>query len=296
MLRRVIAVTITVQDLAETQRAYGEWLGYRTVFEGAVSADEAALWDAPAMRDAPLALMAPEGGDPFRLRFIVAPPTEGFAPLQCHGWNAVELLARDPDTLAERLADSPFKILGQPYDLSADGAARAMQVLGPSGEVLYLTRLSGHHAAFFGTAQSEVDRAFICVAGGPDHAAMMRFYGEQLGQHLVTTDGFAITVLSRANGLPVDTVYPLSSARLTEGFSFELDGYPPCTRPRPISDGALPPGIAMVSAGVVDLDAVPVDWRSAPRGVPGDIYQGRRAAMVEGAAGEWLELIETGRG
>ena len=292
LLHQVTAVTIIVQDLALSEKAYGEWLDYRIVEKSAVSDALAATWDTPAMVDLPMALLAPASGSDFRLRLIEAPATAGFAPLQCHGWNAVELLVRDPDALAARLAGSPFTILGAPYDLSPDGSARAMQVLGPSGEVLYLTRLQGDHAEFFGTAQSEVDRAFIIVAGGLDHTAMQRFYGETLGQPIVPSDGFAITVLSRANGLPVDTIYPLASARLDQKFSFELDGYPEPTRPRPRNKGALPPGIAMVSVSVADLSAVPLRWRAPPAVPDTKFYAGHRAAVTQGGAGEWLEFIE----
>ena len=46
----------------------------------------------------------------------------------------------DVDALAAELASSPFRIIGGPADLSFSDQIRAMQVVGPAREVLYLTQ------------------------------------------------------------------------------------------------------------------------------------------------------------
>ena len=33
-------------------------------------------------------------------------------------------------------------------------------------------------------------------------------------------------------------------------------------------------------------------WRQAPTARRGDLYQGRRAGVLLGAAGEWIELVD----
>ena len=284
-------MTICVDDLDRTARAYAQALGYREVARARVTDAQARTWDCPEMAGTPMMLMQPESGEEFAIRFVETAPTNGYVPLQTHGWNAMELLVQDPDALAARLAASDFTIIGMPYDLDPEGNARAMQAQGPSGEVVYLTRLKGAYADFFGAAQSFVDRGFIMVAGGPDHDAMKAFYAS-LGQEIVGDDDFAIKVLSRANGLPVKTRYPLSSARLARNYSFELDGYPDVTRPRPRREGELPPGMAMVSIAVASLEAMPLKWRADPLALEVAPYNGRRAAVTIGAAGEWLECIE----
>jgi hypothetical protein len=43
---------------------------------------------------------------------------------------------------------------------------------------------------------------------------------------------------------------------------------------------------------VRDLDDVPVPMRATPRRAGGVPYAGRRTGVIEGSAGEWLELIE----
>ena len=50
--------------------------------------------------------------------------------------------------------------------------------------------------------------------------------------------------------------------------------------------------MSMVSFLVNRLDDVPVRMRAPPRAIPGIPYDNRRVAVIEGNAGEWLELIE----
>jgi hypothetical protein len=45
---------------------------------------------------------------------------------------------------------------------------------------------------------------------------------------------------------------------------------------------------------VEELDAVPVALRAQARSIGAPGYDGRRSGVITGAAGEWLELIETG--
>jgi hypothetical protein len=50
--------------------------------------------------------------------------------------------------------------------------------------------------------------------------------------------------------------------------------------------------MAMVSFIVDDLSSRKLSWRSPPTVQHERPYLGRRAAVVIGAAGEWIELIE----
>jgi hypothetical protein len=102
-----------------------------------------------------------------------------------------------------------------------------------------------------------------------------------------------ISVLSNAQGLPSDTQHDLAALAL-QGQSFiEADAMPAATLPRGGLPGELPPAIAMVTFGV---DRLPqdLDYLSPPAALAEAPYHGRRAAVVIGAAGEWIELIERG--
>jgi hypothetical protein len=216
--------------------------------------------------------------------------------LTTHGWAATELLTTDPDELARRLEGSSFKVVGAPKDLyPTDNAPRAMQVAGPEGETLYMTRpIPGGSRYDLGVATSFVDRAFIVVVGGPSMTELRRFYGEILGLPAGEPTQFVISVLARANGLPADTKFPLAVVPLGPGHLIELDEYPARTTPRPRRTDALPPRMAMVSFLTTEPDKLPVKWRTPLRAVADEPYDGRRVGVMIGPAGEWIEVVEAG--
>ncbi len=290
MLKTIIVVTIAVLNLDSVETAYQAEFGYTTVEQSAVSEELAAVWGASHMRGSQYLLMQPESEAEVYLRFVESPGVQGYAPMTTHGWNATELLALDPDQLAAQLADSEFEIIGEPKDLwPAPDAPRAMQVQGPGDEVIYLTRNNDFET------RTAVDRVFIMVLGGPSMQAFSDFYGNKLGLQVGEATPFKISVVSRAQQLPLDTTYPLAIATISPEFLIELDEYPETVESRPAVVGELPPGVSMVSFTVENLDAIDLELRAAPRVLDGFPYNGRRTAVTVGPAGEWLELIETPR-
>jgi hypothetical protein len=246
------------------------------------------------MTGKPFLLMGPASGKAVYLRFIEDQASVIPAPGTTFGWNAAELLVTDPDRLARDLREPAFRVIGAPRDLwPAPDAPRAMQAFGPAGELLYFTRVIP--SAFripMTPAQSPVDRVFIMVAGGPSITAMQDWYREALGLKPGPASAWQINTLSEALKLPPDTRYALSIVPLPRDFEIELDEYPTVSKPRPVREGALPPGIAMVSIGVDRLDELRVRWRRPPARIGAFPYDGRRAAVTVGPAGEWLEFIE----
>lgn len=293
MANRFVSATIVVSDLRESEAAYSDYLGYTLTHKGVITAQEAAFWDAPGIDGAPYALMAAQSGKGGVLRLIESKAYPDYKGLTSYGWNAVELLANDPMALADKLEDSPFNVIGPPRELTAGDSILAMQARGPSGEVLYMTRLgTPEYQKSYGVAESFVDRPFILVVAGPSHAALEAFYGATLGREIISFGTSTIDVVSDGLGKPADTLYPLSVARL-DGVSLELDGYPEGTPERPCAEGMIPAGIAMISITADDLDALDLPWRTPPQALPGPHYGGRRAAIAIGPAGEWLEFVET---
>jgi catechol 2,3-dioxygenase-like lactoylglutathione lyase family enzyme len=293
MLTVIIAVTLTVPDLAAVERAYGDFLGFRVVERGQLSADLAALWNAPALAGREYLLMQPASGAPVYLRAVRQEPVDGYATMKTWGWNSNEILVQDTYAIHEKLKASPFRIVGEPKSLSMNTEIVAMQAIGPAGELIYLTRIPQGKSLFnLGSAQSFVDRTFIVVLGGPDMDAMRRFYGETLAMPTTDPVPSTITVLSKAYGLPADTQFPLGIVQFPADFLVELDGYPAQATARPQRRGELPPGMAMVSFGVQDLDAVTAAYIAPVRAIGQAPYSGRRAGLIRGAAGELIELVE----
>lgn len=288
MLKTILIITISVSQLGPVESAYRDHLGYETVERGAVSMQLGSAWNASGMVDRDYLLMQPASQAPVYLRFIRNDDVPGYAPMATHGWNATEVLVTNPDTLAERLIDSPFQVIGPPADLwVAPDAPRALQALGPGNEVLYLTR-NGNFAI-----ETFVDRVFIMVLGGPSMAAMAGYYRDTFGLEVGEPMPFPITVVSRAQGKPADTIYPLAVAAVSSDFLLELDEYPADIPPRPVTDRHLPPGVSMVTFEYDgELDDLDVQWRTTPREIDAFPYAGREVGVTTGAAGEWIELVE----
>lgn len=296
MLSAIIAVTLTAPDLRTTEEAYTRFLEFRLVERGEVSRDLAAAWGAPLVEGRKYSLLQSASGAEVYLRIVQSPPTPGYEVMKTHGWNANEILCQDPDALALRLANSPFRIIGAPRPLGSNSKVRAMQAIGPAGELVYLTRIPPEGGTAIKTpAQSFVDRTFIVVLGGPDMAAMRAFYANQLGMKVTEAYASPINVINDTWKLGADHATPLALVLVSPGFAVELDQYPPAATPRPVRPGDLPPGIAMITFAAANIDAKALDWRvplAARKGAP---YAGRRSGMLLGAAGEWIELVEAAK-
>jgi hypothetical protein len=297
MLEFIVAVTITAPDLTAVENAYRDWLEYHVVERGRVSEAVAAQWRAPAMAGRPYLLMQPASGEPVYLRFVEQKALAGAEPMRTHGWNATEILVQDPLALADRLRGSPFRIVGEPRPLSMNPSVVAMQAIGPAGELLYLTRIPPGESAFgLGSAKSFVDRVFIVVVGGADVRAILDYYAKDYGLPVTEPAPAKVGVLNREWGFDDDHEIPLAIVRLPSSFLIEVDGYPAQANERPHRDGELPSGMSIVSFEIDSFDAVDLPLLTQPQALEPLPYAGRRAALARGAAGELIELIETGSG
>ena len=293
MLKEIAIVTISVANLGQVQEAWQESLGYQVTESGKVSDAISDLWNAPEMEGKDYVLMAPANGAPTYIRFVANESAADLRPMTSHGWNATELLVRDTDSVAAELRKSAFTVVGEPKNLwPAPDAPRAMQARGPGNELLYLTTNAEASTALrLDDTMPLVERAFILVAGGPSMAAFQSFYGQTLGMPVAKPMDFPISMISKANDLPLDTTYPLALATAAPGYMIELDEMPATVAPRKIKPGHLPPGIAIVSFNVDELPADKLDWYTKPRVIEEFPYAGRQAGILQGPAGELIEII-----
>ena len=267
MLGSIQAVTTVVQSLDAIEHAYTRFLGMRVAARGKVGVAEAQAWGAPACAGCDTLSLVPEVGEETCLRFIADPAAGLCTPFTTFGWNATEITVRDTDALAQRLAQSPFRIIGPPANLKGFETIRAMQVLGPAGECLYLTDVRAESS--LAQARAAVGQVFIVVASGPDMDALSRFYAAHFANEISDPVAIPIGVISTANNLPAGTCHKLAIVTLPDGTRIELDQYPSNTGPRPTVAGHLPPGMAIVSFRVDHRPEVNV---------------------IRGAGGEMIEL------
>jgi len=269
ILGRIVEVTHTVPDLGVIESEYTRWLGYRVTARGVVSEGLARDWEAPALAGRAQIVLEPAGDESVLLRFVTEPLAAGWQALKTFGWNVSEIVVEDVDALARRLADSAFRIIGDPTSLTRFPMIRAMQVLGPAGECLYFTQVGAGSGLDLPRARAPVGRVFIVVAGGPDVARMFDTYAP-FANEIDPPVSTCVQVISRANGLPSDTLHAHGLVKLGHGSLIELDEYPAAATPRLVPPGGLPPGMAVVTFEV----------------------EGRvGSALLRGTAGERIRLI-----
>jgi hypothetical protein len=296
MLGPIAAVTISSSDVGRAIEIYGHFLDYRLVQRGPVSPEQAASWGCAALAGRDSAQLAPAGDADFRLRFIESRGALAYEPFRHFGWNAAEFLVEDVDDLAQRLADSPFRVLGPPKELSFSRQIRAMQVAGPDCEVAYLTRIDGKIAGLeTPELTSAVDRVFIVIVGGPSIESLQDFYATRLSVPRAPIIEGVISVMSRAYDLPPGYRHRLAALPLAEGCYIEADAMPAAAQPPPASSNELPPAISMVSFRCRSLSLDTLETLSAPVALSDDLYRGGRSAVCRGTAGELIELIEDRR-
>jgi len=295
-LRDIAIVTHCVTDLELEIRTWERLLDYRLCERGRLSGALCAVWGTAAEKGREYALMQPASGAPVYLRFIATGDRPGYWPPVTWGWNATEILVQDPDRLARELEGTAIRRFGGPADLYASPKApRAIQSLGPSGAMLYFTRIlpGGSRYGLHG-AKSFVDRVFNVVLGGPSLDELSKFYATQMGLRVGEPMPFTMTLAAQACEAPPDTLFPICVAPLRARHSIlELDEYPENATPRPRATDALPGGMSMVSFMTRSLASVEVPLRAPAAALAEFPYDGRQAAVIVGPAQEWLELIET---
>ncbi len=293
-LRRIKMATVNVPNVAQWTALYKEWLDYRLVEQGEVPAALAQSWGAPGSAGQRYVVLSPASGTDVYIRAVQGDSVPGYRAMTTFGWNSIEIIIDDVDALYERLKASPFEIIGTPHSLGGGFASiHAMQVLGPGQEVLYLTCETGdREKSTLPIPQSFVDRPFIMILAGPDLEAMAEFYVKHFAMTRFPNFNGSIAMVARAMDLPEDHVFPLGLLRGRErGNNIELDGYPDKATERPRVKEQLPPGVAMTSFSVDDLEAFDLEFITPPAALYGE----QRAATFVGPAGELTELIEDPR-
>ena len=189
-----------------------------------------------------------------------------------------------------------FEIVGPPKELEGiEPAFIPMQVLGPGREMLYLNQvLRDMPDSDLPRARSPVDRIFICVLAAPDREATVGWYRDRLRLERGADFTIPYTMINRAFDLPAETKTTLTMVSAGRMPIVEVDDYPPAATPRPRLEGHLPPGNALVTLAVSDLDRCDVEWLAPPTPRDGALYEGRRMGTTLGSAGELLELVEVG--
>ena len=262
MLKSILMVWVLAQNLALTQEAYEDYLGYRSVDAGVMSAELAAAIDRPELADRRFVTMMPRSGPQVGLR-LVEGDTSGYVPMKRVGWSAIELLVKDPEQLESELPGSAFRHLQGPDFLTEQKNILAMQVTGPNQELFYLTHMIDPSKSFLRPEPSPepVGHTFIMVMGSPSLEASLAFWRRYFDNGIVGPIPYRIGVLSDAYDLPGETLHPLALVSMSDGYGIEIDQYPDEATAVPAPEGERG-GVILVSLSV-DPEGLkaPLPWR-----------------------------------
>lgn len=281
----VLSATLFSPNYQETVDAWCGYLDQHIHSEEHLDDPTAQRWGSPTLSGNRQCWLANELNEPW-IRIIESPDSVAENPFEAYGWFSLEINVQDVDKLHTELLDSPFEIIGPPADLDVSDAIRAMQVIGPCGEVLYLTEVKAEVPPFeLPFARCRVDRLFIPVGLVPDRAKALEFY--QLFEH---TSGLQfdtkITVINRALGFEIDRRHPVATVQLAGKNLVELDevaGLNTLESEQPLPNS----GVGAISFAVRELPSEDnVNQLSS--------YQvdDRPAGLIKGSAEELIELIK----
>ena len=288
----ILGGVVTTPDVEQALVDYRDVLGLELA-EDAPLGSLADSWNAPALREARCATLRPGSGEACYLRLVEQPAVVGYRPVSTFGWNAFELSVQDVFGWPERLRESGFTIVGEPKEIPGLPYFVAMQMVGRGGEMLYLNEVrSDTPTSDLHRAASPTDRIFICILATPDLPGTVNWYCDRLRFDEGGRYEIVYSMINKSFGLPDGTLHRLAMVQKGRVPIIEVDAYPPAAAPRRVSQGMLPPGNALVTLAVNDIDALQLEWLSPPAARNGPVYQGARCATVIGPAGELLELVE----
>ncbi len=262
--------TLIVSEFGAMAGAYAA-LGLVPQHEGVILAEQARAWGFDALGGLRCITLARGDAGGVQLRLIERPGAQARPTRFSHGWLALEILVRDVDALAAPAQAAGFELAGAPADLDVSPAIRAMQLIGPAGEMLYLTQVKAPVPPFELPmsqqipAHAQLDRLFIAVLSTPSRAATLAAC-ERLAPKAVLQFETRISVLNRALGRPLETRWPVATLQLAGQCLFEIDEVQHAAV-RVVPPNELPTGLA---------------WITLAGQAPG--------ALMEISPGAWVEI------
>ncbi len=285
--------TLVARDCDAAVAAYQEYLDTSVLEDTLISDQQARLWGKPQMAGQRIVTLQSNSGFPW-VRIIHGPDVVPAKPFKELGWMALEVLVEDVDALHQRLQDLPFEIFRPPAALDVSDDIRAMQVIGPAGEVLYLTQVNAVVAPFnIPQARCSVDRLFIPVSSCLRREEGIAVYN-RLGASQTWEFETRISSVNKAHGLDPDLEHPVATVQLEGACMVEIDQLG-VAKPRPPASGGFPAGIAMVSFVYDDVARLDMSTVSPAASLEGRMYHGQQVVVCRGAGGELIELIQAAR-
>jgi hypothetical protein len=287
ILESLLMVTVLAVDLESTATAYSDYLGYEVLQAGVIPKACAEQMGDPSLAGRGYMNMSPPKGEREVILRFVEGASVSYKPMLSTGWSAFELLAQNPDSLRGQMSTGPFRVVGEPAYLTSAEKIYAMQALGPSGELLYLTHMLDPASSLLKpeAPKSAIGNTFIMVAGSSDLLATRLFLEKTFENFVTNPVPFKIDVLSKARGDSSGTLYPIMMLKFSGPFGFEFDQYG-----KELDREEIDGGIILVSASVDDFTNIGKSWERDPvdSSCPG--IEGK-SSLVRFPSGALLEVV-----
>lgn len=286
----ILHVTLIAPDLDAACNAYREQLGLEVAAREVLAPALAEVLGLADLAGSPVAWLANTAGECI-LRLVEDPEATQLAPMFRHGWLSLEVLVADVDALVSGLR-APFRVLRPAADLELSPAIRASQVLGPCGEMLYLTSVKEPVPPFdLPMSDERVSHTFIGVMSTPDRAASQAAWVALAGQPGWAFDT-KITVLNDAFGKDLASRYPVAVVPLPGQSMVEIDEVDLPQNGSPAAAGDMEQRFGGQHSIALRLAEMPVGLTAAGWKQVTDIQAGgERHVGLIGPAGEHVELI-----
>jgi catechol 2,3-dioxygenase-like lactoylglutathione lyase family enzyme len=219
----ISAVTLVVPKLDQSLEVYCA-LGYSLLERGHLQA-----WDVAVQRDSRLCASAfarlnfsAECGQV--LEVVEYPSCVPMEPFRALGWAAIELLVLDLDEAYRKVQSLGLSVWGKPKSLSFTDNIRAMQVLGPAGELIYFTERRAPVADWpMPQARTQYDQCFVVILCSHRVEVSNRFYADLFQRPEPTVIKSRVIGLSMQAKLPEDSLHSISAMPLRGGHWLEFD-------------------------------------------------------------------------
>ncbi|TKB43273.1 VOC family protein [Thalassotalea mangrovi] len=285
----VLGATLVCNNLDEVVQAYCQQLHFSVVADSFVKESESNFWGVPKLLGARIVILAASNKDAW-LRVIEDVDAKPENSLLTHGWMAMEVNVGDVDAVAQGLG-AEFTVVGPPAFLQMSDAIKAMQVVGPAGELSYLTQILKPVPPFeLPMTQKKSGSLFIPVLSTPDRAATLDFYESLHHADKGLQFSTKVTVLNKAWGLDIENQFDIATLQLAGNTLFEIDEVPHA-EPRTVPGESLPAGISIITIKVEDIDRMSALTQKKPCEIDSPYLGDCRAILLRGPSGEFLECV-----
>ena len=306
MIRQVLMQTVSLRLFDAGVSALRDDLGFELRAGGEVGGDLARAWGVSASAHPRFAVLSAPGVSRGFIRLVEGPEEDETGTFHKRGMFNAELLTRDVEALYLRLqGSSHFRVVSDlnTYDLSGAGGgavSRSFATRGPGGAGFFFTQyLKVPPPRKLPVCETLVGPMFNAAVSTSLRPPVENFYQTVLGMGLRLAGRLTQPTVNRIIGLPDDWGFMMLVYKGEGDGLIEVDIHEHDVPEDPaIPADRLRPGNSMLTVETADLDGVL--GRAAEAGIPGTAagavaaapYEGRRAAVLRGPAGERIELVQ----